>query len=123
VREWVGGNEERKFDLVVDAVGEKSVQLDGWEAVKRTGRYVSLSPWFGAPPEGMEARFESVTAKGFIMDSRGDELAAIGRFLARGIVRVRVDSVWGLDEFEEAFRRTGTGHAKGKVVLKIGDGE
>jgi NADPH:quinone reductase-like Zn-dependent oxidoreductase len=57
------------------------------------------------------------------MDSRGDELAAIGRFLARGIVRVRVDSVWGLDEFEEAFRRTGTGHAKGKVVLKIGDGE
>jgi hypothetical protein len=29
-----------------------------------------------------------------------------------------VDSVWKVEEFEEAFKRTGGGHAKGKVVFK-----
>jgi NADPH:quinone reductase-like Zn-dependent oxidoreductase len=31
-----------------------------------------------------------------------------------------VDSVYTLQRFEEAFQRLESGHAKGKVVLKVG---
>ncbi|ORY15342.1 hypothetical protein BCR34DRAFT_622966 [Clohesyomyces aquaticus] len=116
---WVSGSEDRKFDLVFDCAGGKSM-LDGWNAVKKDGVYVSVVPGFkepeGGKPEGMRSAW-------FVMESRGEELEAIGRFIEKGLVRTWVDSVWKIEEFEEAFAKTATGHARGKVVIKVAEDE
>ena len=39
----------------------------------------------------------------------------------RGLVKGWVDSVWAIEQFEEAFRKTATGRARGKVVIKIAE--
>lgn len=117
VEKWIDGEEARKFDVVFDCVGGASM-LDGWNAVRpRGGLYVSIVGGFrepdGGKPEGSESKW-------FIMESRGSELEEIGKFITKGLVRTWVDSIWKLEEYDEAFKKTASGHARGKVVLKIG---
>lgn len=116
VEEWVAkGNE--KFDLVFDCVGGKSM-LDGWTGVKDNGKIVSVVPGFSEPEGGKPAGVESFF---FIMEARGEELAAVGKFFEKGMLKTSVDSVWKLEEYEQAFAKTASGHARGKVVFKISD--
>ncbi|KAF2252335.1 NAD(P)-binding protein [Trematosphaeria pertusa] len=122
MREWVAGHggEEGKFDLVFDCVGGKAMR-DGWSAVRAEGGvYVSVVPGFGGPEGGKPP---GVRTAWFVMESRGSELREIGKFIERGLVRGSVDSVWRIEEFEEAFKKTASGHARGKVVLEIAEGE
>ncbi|KAF2466184.1 NAD(P)-binding protein [Lindgomyces ingoldianus] len=119
MKDWVGGQEERKFDVVFDCVGGKSM-LDGWNAVKSGGVYVSVVAGFKEPEGGKPA---GVKTEWFIMESRGEELKAIGMFIEKGLVKTSVDSVWTIEDYEKAFARTATGHARGKVVMKIADEE
>ena len=119
MEEWVGGDEGRRFDLVLDCVGGAAM-LDGWSAVKEDGVYISVAPGFKEPEGGKP---KGVRAEWFVMESRGSELDAIGRFIEKGLVRGWVDSVWQIEQFEEAFAKTGTGRAKGKVVIKIAEDE
>ncbi|KAF2112984.1 hypothetical protein BDV96DRAFT_497033 [Lophiotrema nucula] len=116
VENWINGEEGRRFDLVLDCVGGASM-LDGWSAVKsHTGVYISIAPGFREPEGGKP---EGVRSKWFVMDSRGEELEGIGKFITKGLVKTCVDSVWKLEEYKEAFAKTASGHARGKVVLKI----
>ncbi|KAF2190126.1 NAD(P)-binding protein [Zopfia rhizophila CBS 207.26] len=119
VEEWIGGDESKKFDLVFACVGGKSM-LDGWSAVKENGAYVSVGPGFKEPEGGKP---KGVKSAWFVMDSRGSELELIGRFIGKGLVKTWVDSVWTIEEYDKAFAKTATGHARGKVVIKIGDEE
>ncbi|KAJ4290200.1 hypothetical protein N0V90_010415 [Kalmusia sp. IMI 367209] len=119
MREWVGGKEEKKFDLLLDCVGGKAM-MDAWGAVKSNGVYISIAPGFREPEEGIPS---GVKSEWFVMESRGSELAAIGKFVEKGIVKGWVDSVWKIEEFEQAFAKTATGHARGKVVIKVAEGE
>jgi NADPH:quinone reductase-like Zn-dependent oxidoreductase len=117
VGEYVDGNEEKKFDLVLDCVGGKSM-LDGWYGVKTRGVYVSVVPGFKEPEGGKP---EGVRSVWFVMEARGKELEEIGKFYTKGLVRTSVDSVWGLEDFEKAFAKTASGHARGKVVIKVAE--
>ncbi|KAF2438940.1 NAD(P)-binding protein, partial [Karstenula rhodostoma CBS 690.94] len=120
LKEWAGSEEKKKFDLVLDCVGG-SAMLDGWNASKDNGTYISVAPGFWEP-EGEKP--VGVRSEWFVMDSRGSELAAIGRFIENGLVKGWVDSVWRIEDFERAFAKTATGHARGKVVIKVSkDGE
>ncbi|KAF2259278.1 NAD(P)-binding protein [Lojkania enalia] len=116
VEEWVGGEENKKFDLVFDCVGKQSM-LDGWFGVKDNGAYVSIVPGFKEPDGGKPKGVKSVW---FVMDSRGEELEAIGRFIGKGLVKTTVDSVYKIGDYEQAFAKTASGHARGKVVINIG---
>jgi len=115
--EWVASGADRKFDLVFDCVGGKSM-LDGWNAIKEDSAYISITPGFREPEGGKPKGVRNIW---FVMDSRGTELERIGRFIEKGLVKGAVDSVWQLEEFEQAFARTATGHAKGKVIIKVAD--
>ncbi|KAF2011389.1 NAD(P)-binding protein [Aaosphaeria arxii CBS 175.79] len=117
MKDWISGDEEKKFDLVFDCVGGKSM-LDGWNAVKENGVYVSVVVGFKEPDEGKPAGVKSIW---FIMDARGPELEAIGKIIAKGLITTSVDSIWAIEEYENAFKKTATGHAKGKVVIKVTD--
>ncbi|KAF1957726.1 NAD(P)-binding protein [Byssothecium circinans] len=118
MKEWVAGDEGKKFDLVLDCVGGESM-LDGWNAVKGDGVYVSVAPGFRKPDEG--GKYGGVRSAWFVMESRGSELEGIGKFIEKGLVRGAVDSVWKFKEFNEAFEKTAGGHARGKVVIRIAE--
>lgn len=117
MREWVRGEESRKFDLVFDCVGGDAM-LGGWDAVKEGGVYVSVVPGFKEPEGGKP---KGARSEWFVMESRGEELGRIGKFYERGLVKGWVDSVWSIEQFEEAFKKTATGRARGKVVIKIAE--
>jgi NADPH:quinone reductase-like Zn-dependent oxidoreductase len=119
VKAWVGEGEDKKFDLVFDCVGGKSM-LDGWNAVKKNGTYISVVPGFREPEGGKP---EGVRNTWFVMEARGPELEKIGKFIEKGLVKTWVDSVWKIEEYNEAFAKTASGHARGKVVLKIAEDE
>jgi NADPH:quinone reductase-like Zn-dependent oxidoreductase len=115
MEEWVGGDATKKFDVVFDCAGRKSM-LDGWNAVKENGAYISVVPGFTEPEGGKPA---GVRTAWFVMVSRGEELEEISKFIEKGLVKGAVDSVWKLEEYEQAFAKTASGHARGKVVLKV----
>lgn len=118
IQEYIAhGNEA--FDVIFDCAGGKSM-LDGWFGVAPTAAYVSVVPGFSEPeggkPEGVRSAF-------FIMEARGEELSRIGKFFEKGLLRATVDSVWKFEDFEGAFAKTGSGHARGKVVIRISEEE
>jgi len=116
VTDWIAQSpQERKFDLVFDCIGGKSM-LDGWSAVKENGTYISVAPGFKEPEGGAPS---GVKHKWFVMDARGEELEAVGKFFEKGLLRAWVDSVWKIEEFEQAFAKTASGHARGKVVIRL----
>lgn len=39
------------------------------------------------------------------------------------MLKATVDSVWKLEDFEDAFGKTASGHARGKVVFEVSDEE
>ena len=55
------------------------------------------------------------------MESRASDLEVIGKFIDLGKVKTTVDSVWKLEEYEEAFKRAGGWGARGKVVMKVAE--
>jgi NADPH:quinone reductase-like Zn-dependent oxidoreductase len=115
VAQYVSSNQ--KFDIVLDCVGGKSM-LDGWTGVKDDGVYVSVVPGFTEPEGGKPV---GVRTEWFVMEPRSEELASISKFFEKGMLKTNVDSVWKLEDFDKAFKKTATGHARGKVVLRVND--
>ncbi|EOA87386.1 hypothetical protein ACJQWK_10421 [Exserohilum turcicum] len=114
VEKYVSGG-GAKFDLVLDCVGGHAM-MDAWHGVKEHGAYISVVPGFREPDGGKPVGVKSLW---FVMEARGEELERIARFFEKGMLKVGVDSVWKLDEYQKAFERTATGHARGKVVLTV----
>ncbi|KAF2273139.1 NAD(P)-binding protein [Westerdykella ornata] len=120
IKEYVAGDDAKKFDLVFDCVGGESM-LDGWNGVKEEGGvYISVAPGFGEPQGGKP---KGVRSEWFIMEARGKELEHIGKFITKGVLKTAVDSAYEMEGFEEAFARSASGRAKGKVVLRVGKDE
>jgi NADPH:quinone reductase-like Zn-dependent oxidoreductase len=70
-----------------------------------------------------EADAAGVRATGFQVAPDGSTLAIISRLLDSGDVRVHVDQVFDLADAAEAHRVIERGHARGKIVLRVSDGE
>ncbi|KLJ10997.1 hypothetical protein EMPG_13714 [Blastomyces silverae] len=105
VKEWAereGEGEGGKVDLVIDCKGGESLG-QCWSA--------------GQKPEGCAAK--EVRNEFFIMEPRGDDLLEVGRLFEEGKVRAVVDSVWKLEEYQQAFDKLGKGHSKGKILLTL----
>ncbi|KAK4250617.1 hypothetical protein C7999DRAFT_28951 [Corynascus novoguineensis] len=120
VEEWVRADPAaREVDLVIEMVGGKT--LTGcWWAVKEGGALVTIHtpPEYGKP-EGMTKRLSK--ALFFIVEALGSNLAEIGGLIEAGLVRPTVDSVWEFADYKKAFERLESGHAKGKVIIKVSD--
>jgi NADPH:quinone reductase-like Zn-dependent oxidoreductase len=119
MKQYVEAGSE-KFDVVFDCAGGKSM-LDAWNAVKEGGAYPSVVPGFKEPEGGKPT---GVRSEWFVMEARGEELSGIGKFFEKEMLKpVIIDSVWKLDDFEEAFGKVTSGHARGKVMFKVSDEE
>jgi NADPH:quinone reductase-like Zn-dependent oxidoreductase len=120
IEEWVAADPAaREVDLVVEMVGGKTL-AGCWAAVKEGGAMVTINtpPAYGKP-EGMKK--ELAKALFFIVEPLGSNLAEIGELIEAGHVRPTVDSVWEFADYQKAFERLESGHAKGKIIIKVSD--
>ena len=116
---WVGEDNQREVDLVVDCIGGVSMS-HLWAAVKDGGTFVSIAgDPFAVKPEGNTKTLH----KGgfFVVESLGMQLADLAGLVEAGKARPMVDGVFEFEQFAEAFDRVESRKAKGKVVIKVSD--
>ena len=116
LKDW-GQSAGNKVDVVIDCVGKKSLE-DSWWCVKDGGILISIcEPPKQVQPEGYDGK--DVKELFFIMEANGAHLEAITRLVEAGTCRGFVDSVWPLEQFNEAFKRMDSGHARGKIIIDL----
>lgn len=108
-----------EFDRVVDAVSLGRFQR--WRQwLKPGGVYVTLLPrldllWHRLmPPRGSNHRSEVVWLKPNLTD-----LNRLAAWMAEGRLRTIIDDTFPLDALTAAFERSSTGHARGKIIVRI----
>lgn len=116
LREWAE-QPGKKVDVVIDCIGRKSLE-DAWWTVKDGGVVLSIfQPPRQACPDGYKG--ERVRDLFFVMAPNGKHLQDITKLVEQGKCRSMVDSVWPLEQFQEAFKRLDSGHARGKIILDL----
>jgi NADPH:quinone reductase-like Zn-dependent oxidoreductase len=120
VEEWVAADPgSRQVDLVFDVVGGKTL-AGCWAAVREEGALIGVNtPPDMVKPAGLEKKLEKSLF--FIVEPLGSNLDEVAELIQAGKVAPVVDSVWPLEQFDKAFAKLESGHAKGKIIIKIGD--
>ncbi|KAJ5825775.1 hypothetical protein N7474_002913 [Penicillium riverlandense] len=116
ISEW-GQSEVNKVDVVIDCIGGDSLE-DAWWCLRENGIIISINQ----PPENRrptELAVSGVKDLFFIMEPSGVELAEITQLIDKGKCRPVVDSVWPLEQFQNAYKRLDSGHARGKVIFDM----
>ena len=106
-----------KADLIIDLVGKQTL-IDAWTAVKDGGILLGIN----TPPDQCKPKVnlpKDVTAKFFIMEPKGWQLREVAELVESGKAKAIVDSVWKMEEFKDAFAKLESGHARGKVIIKV----
>jgi NADPH:quinone reductase-like Zn-dependent oxidoreductase len=130
------GKVRPKFDLVLDAVGER-VWAESLSALKIGGRLVTLAVPI---PErlGGKATFFATAIRGVAfgvvrgllggkrlavtrVKPRGGELEKISALIEAGKIRPVVENIFSLEQIAEAHRLSQAGHVRGKLVIRIHD--
>jgi len=106
----------RDVDLVLDAVGGPSTGRF-LRTLKRGGALYPVFPLGFSGAE--EAAKLGVTVSATQVRSNGSQLAALGRLLDAGAVRVAIDSTFPLADARSAHERAARGHIQGKIVLTV----
>ncbi len=114
-----------KYDLILAANGYHPLR-DYRQALSASGIYVMAG--------GKPAQMFEVMLLGAMMSTDGrkmtsileepnqKDLAYLGDLLETGKVKVVIDRCYAFNETADAMRYMGEGHAKGKVVIKMGEG-
>ncbi|KAI4188325.1 MAG: hypothetical protein LQ346_005337 [Caloplaca aetnensis] len=115
LQEWATTHD--RVDIVFDLLGGKTLE-EAWYCVKDNGSIISIVE----PPEAkMPERFKgtAVRSEFFILSPNSEQLAEMSKFANEGRRVTMVDSIWRFEDYEEAFARMRSGHARGKVVVQI----
>lgn len=115
LKEWFSGPSQLA-DVVIDCRGGKALE-DAWYAVKDGGLLLSIA----GQPGQEKPKDVAKDAKSYwwVMHPDGRNLAKITTLIEEGKTRHSLDSVYRIEDFEAAFQRTDSGHAKGKVVIDV----
>ncbi len=128
----------KKFDAVFDTLGGKAL-IDSFNVVKPGGKVLSI---VSLPDDATAKRMNlGLVARLFIRYTLRPVKAAakaaqaeyrwlsvapseahlrqIGDLIDQGHVKVILDSVYPLDEFSKAYAKLESGHATGKIVLRL----
>lgn len=108
------------FDLCVDSAGG-AVWPEACDALRAGGRLVFFGATLGAGEVPMrKAFFKQIAFLGTAMGSPRDFTGMLD-FVARHDLRPPLDSMFTLDDVEQAFARMAAGAQTGKIVLRIQD--
>ena len=104
-------------DVALDTIGGDT-QERSWKVLKKGGTLVSIVQ----PPSDAVAAAHGV--RGLFMrcdHTRRDELAQIAELVVRGQVQLNIDKVLPLSEARKAQEESQSGHAQGKIVLRVAE--
>jgi NADPH:quinone reductase-like Zn-dependent oxidoreductase len=102
-------------DLVLDTLGGPTTGRF-LRTLKRGG---ALFPVFLGFSDTEEAAKLGITVSMTQVRSSGSQLAALGRLLDAGTIRVAVDSTFPLADSKGAHERAAHGHIQGKIILTV----
>jgi NADPH:quinone reductase-like Zn-dependent oxidoreductase len=101
-------------DVVFDTIGGDT-QDRSWKVLKRGGVLVSIVQ----PPSQEKATAQGVRGVIIRQNPRGDQLAEIADMVVRGRIKVDIGQVLPLGEARRAQESSQSGHARGKIVLRV----
>ena len=105
----------KDVDVVFDTIGGET-QERSWKVLKKGGVLVSIVQ----PPSEQSAQAHNVRGVFMREDaSRTEELTQISKLIASGQVKVNVETILPLRDARKAQELSQTGHARGKIVLKV----
>jgi NADPH:quinone reductase-like Zn-dependent oxidoreductase len=109
---------EERYDVIFDVVGNRS--FGGCkQALCPTGVYVTTEPG----PRNFLSQIATIPAhkkaRVVLVKPSGEHLALLKQLFEAGRLRVVLDSVYPLEEVAEAHAHGETGHARGKIVLRV----
>ncbi len=106
----------RDVDVVLDTQGGETQQRS-WPILKKGGILVAT---VGVESPDTPAKY-GVRGVSFMHRPDGGQLRQIGKLIEDGVVVPAVSTVMPLNEAAKAHELSQTGHARGKIVLKIRD--
>lgn len=113
------------FDVVYDVIGRSSPQKAA-ASMKPGGRYITTIPGIGTALTALKSWLLSKliplkrkTAHLIVVKPNPGELSAMAQMIINGEMRSVIDSRYKLDDIEQAFERSQTWRAKGKIIIEI----
>ena len=106
----------KDVDVVVDGVGGETLKRS-YPIVKKGGILVSLVGRVD------QAELDKYGIRGMALEAEynGDQLAEIGKLIDAKKIKVVVSETLPLADAAKALAKANTGHARGKIVLKVRD--
>ncbi len=109
---------EERYDVIFDVVGNRSFGACK-RALRSAGVYVTTEPG----PRNFLSQLATMPAhkkaRIVLVKPSGEELSLLKQLFEVGRLRVILDSVYPLEEAAEAHAHGETGHARGKIVLRV----
>ena len=106
----------KDVDVVLDSIGGDTLARS-YGVVKKGGIIVSLV----ARPKESELEKHGIRGTALNVEPNSEELAEIGKLIDDKKIKVIVSQTFPLSEAMNAQQQVATGHARGKIVLKIAD--
>lgn len=106
----------KNVDAVIDGVGGETLARS-YPIVKKGGIIVTLTD------DVDKAQLEKYGIRGasLVVRNNGDELGQIGKLINEKKIKVVVSETFPLADASKAQTQANTGHARGKIVLKVRD--
>jgi len=104
----------KNVDVVLDTIGGET-QERSWKVVKRGGLLASVVQ----PPDADKANRFGVRGAFLGSEPNGNELAEISALIGSGNLKVVLDRILPLSEVRRAHELSQSGHARGKIVLRV----
>jgi NADPH:quinone reductase-like Zn-dependent oxidoreductase len=108
----------RKIDIVLDTLGGET-QERSWSVLKKGGVLVSLVQ----PPSEDKAKELGVRAAITGVQPNGAQLAEIAKIIDSGKLAPVIDRILPLIEARRAHELSQSGHTRGKIVLRVRNGD
>lgn len=109
---------EERYDVIFDVVGNRSFGACRL-ALRPAGVYVTTEPG----PRNFLSQVATIPAHKkacvVLVKPSGEDLSLLKQLFEAGRLRVVLDSVYPLEEATEAHAHGETGHARGKIVLRV----
>jgi NADPH:quinone reductase-like Zn-dependent oxidoreductase len=106
----------KDVDVVIDGVGGETLARS-YPIVKKGGIIVALTDRLD------QAQLDKYGIRGasLAVQNNGDELAQIGKLIDEKKIKVIVSETFPLADANKAEAKADTGHARGKIVLRVAD--
>lgn len=104
----------RDVDVVLDTIGGDT-QKRSWNILKKRGMLISIV----SPPSPEEAVAHGVLQASVFVQPNLEQLTEIANLVDSGKLRSVVETVLPLSEARRAHQLSQTGHARGKIVLRV----